>query len=127
MWQRCTNPDAHAYERYGGRGITVCPRWKSYEKFLADMGEKPDGLTLERKDNRKGYTPTNCKWATYKEQANNRRNTRLTDDDRAAIRASALSIYELAKAYGVTMGYINELKSGKKLPRSYHNKRNTGG
>ena len=73
MIQRCVNPRHRRYADYGGRGITVCDRWMKFENFLADMGEKPDGLTLDRIDNGRGYEPENCRWATYSQQNKNRR------------------------------------------------------
>ncbi len=73
MRARCFNTNNPAYPRYGGRGITICERWDSYKSFLADMGECPPGLQLDRIDNELGYEPDNCRWATPKEQASNRR------------------------------------------------------
>ena len=74
MRARCLNPKAINYERYGGRGITICERWKSFESFYADMGPKPSPRhTLERKDNMRGYEPGNCIWDTPENQVNNRR------------------------------------------------------
>ncbi|MDB6082232.1 MAG: hypothetical protein JWN43_113, partial [Gammaproteobacteria bacterium] len=75
MLTRCGNSNYKEFHLYGGRGITVCERWKQgYEFFLADMGERPPGLTLERERVNEGYSPSNCKWATDEEQANNKRN-----------------------------------------------------
>jgi hypothetical protein len=81
MIRRCTMPSQDSYPLYGGRGIKVCDRWRHFEAFLADMGPKPAGLTLERKDSNKDYEPGNCRWATTKEQARNTsRSRRLTHD-----------------------------------------------
>lgn len=74
MRQRCSNPRATGFEYYGARGIKVCQRWESFEAFLADMGERPIGKTLDRWPNVNGdYEPSNCRWATASEQARNQR------------------------------------------------------
>lgn len=71
--QRCYNVNHMHYKNYGGRGITVCDKWvNNFSAFFEDMGERPEGCTLDRIDNSKSYQPDNCKWSTYKEQANNR-------------------------------------------------------
>ena len=78
MRARCTNPRNTGYENYGGRGIQICPRWQeSFENFLADMGAKPNGMSLDRINNGGNYEPDNCRWATRTEQNNNSRQVRL--------------------------------------------------
>lgn len=72
MWQRCTNPGHLAYLYYGGQGVTVSYRWRSYDAFVQDMGECPPGLWLDRISNAIGYEPGNCRWVTPKESAANR-------------------------------------------------------
>jgi hypothetical protein len=82
MRRRCSSPRDASWENYGGRGIAVCEAWsESYEHFAADMGEVPDGLTLERIDYNGNYEPGNCRWATWKEQHNNTRRTVLLTRD----------------------------------------------
>lgn len=77
MLRRCLNPQDTDWEKYGGRGIKVCDQWaNSFESFLSDMGVKPNGLTLERKNNDGNYEPDNCCWASYRDQNLNRRKQR---------------------------------------------------
>lgn len=73
MIQRCTNPNAAAWEHYGGRGIAVCERWRDFSCFLLDMGERPEGCSIDRINVNAGYYPDNCRWATKEQQARNTR------------------------------------------------------
>lgn len=78
--QRCTNPRSASYGNYGGRGITVCSRWRDFSNFVADMGERPSRLhSIDRLDNNGNYEPGNCRWATRKEQQRNLRATMMVD------------------------------------------------
>lgn len=97
MEARCCQPATASWHLYGGKGITVCERWLVFENFLADMGERPAGTSLDRIDNTKGYEPGNCRWATSSEQARNKRTTRwLTLGGRTQCAA------DWAREFGIT-------------------------
>jgi len=81
MRTRCTNSNATNYGQYGGRGIKCCQRWESFDLFLEDMGERPDGMTLDRIDVDGHYEPSNCRWASIQQQAKNKRKTKLINQD----------------------------------------------
>lgn len=78
MIQRCSNKSHISYQYYGGKGVTVCDRWvENIDNFIDDMGEKPQGHTLDRIDSKGNYSPSNCKWSTIMEQNNNRSSIRM--------------------------------------------------
>lgn len=93
MMNRCYNKNQDNYQRYGGAGIKVCPEWHDVEQFRRDMGEPPPGMTLERNDSRQDYSKANCRWATVKEQNDNRRHVQKLADGRVAA--------QVAKANGI--------------------------
>lgn len=101
LHQRCENPKAPSYENYGGRGIKVCERWKSFDNFVADMGIRPDGYSIDRIDNDGNYKPSNCRWATTKQQLNNRRNNRVLE-----LNGERKTIAEWADQLGVRWNLI---------------------
>lgn len=98
MHSRCRDASQNSYKNYGGRGIRVCKRWAKFENFLADMGECPPGLTLERKRVNGHYTPSNCEWIPSAAQARNKRNVRLIDGIPATVCAKQNGI-SLSKLY----------------------------
>lgn len=77
MLSRCRNPKTIGFANYGGKGITVSKRWYKFENFYIDMGHRPEGTSLERINNDRGYSKVNCRWATPKEQANNQTTSRF--------------------------------------------------
>lgn len=91
MFTRCFNSKHHTYRYYGARGITICERWRKFENFLADMGERPDGLSIDRINNDGNYEPSNCRWATNKEQqANTRPKNKLKNITKLASRQAKI-------------------------------------
>lgn len=109
--QRCNNPKNKAYSRYGARGITMDKAWKnSIQTFINDMGPKPNNLerfTIERRDNNKGYNKNNCYWATYSEQANNRRSS-----IKVPYQGKIITMQELSKILDINLStlYTRRLK-----------------
>lgn len=112
MQQRCNNPKDAAYKHYGGRGIKICERWSGkdgFKNFQSDMGDCPPGLTIERINNDAGYSPENCRWATYKEQAQNRRKPKMPRTGRLVEwRGQSKTIPEWAKLIGVKPAQLYE-------------------
>ena len=117
MKQRCFDLNHPCSERHGWRGITVCSRWlgpKGWEHFYRDMGDRPRGKTLERRNNNGNYTPRNCYWARMIDQSHNRRDNKLTAADVKEIRRSRLPQKELANMYGVNQSMISMIRSRKR-------------
>jgi hypothetical protein len=114
MKQRCFNQKAKQYPNYGGRGITVCDEWvSSFKQFISDMGEKPEGKTLDRINNNDNYAPSNCRWATKTEQQSNRRNVNIIEFEgkKMTMRewAKYLGRHEATLSFRLKRGYPIEL------------------
>lgn len=109
MRYRCNNPNANGFHLYGGRGITVCARWDDFWTFVADMGERPPGTTLDRIDVNGNYEPGNCRWATPKEQGRNRRN-----NEWVTIEGAEYKLVDLAELSGRNKQTIRQrIKAGR--------------
>lgn len=112
MLDRCENTRCQWFPNYGGRGITVCERWQKFENFLADMGERPPGLTIDRVDNSAGYFPENCRWATKTEQnRNTRQNIVLTHNGETMVAsawAERLGCKPAALRFRIRRGWSTE-------------------
>ena len=119
MLQRCKNPKNKFFHRYGGRGISVCERWNDFQSFFADMGEKPMGLSLDRIDNDKGYSPENCRWATTNQQVRNRAVTLCVEHE-----GRMMDVVELAERHGLSRKLVAErLKRGLSIEDALSNVR----
>lgn len=102
MKKRCHNPTTLAWDNYGGRGITVCDRWKnSFENFLKDMGTRPKGKHIDRKRNNEGYSPENCHWVTPKQNHRNKRNNRII-----CFNSESRTMAEWSEITGIKIGTI---------------------
>ena len=115
MKARCISPVATDYSQYGGRGITVCERWMQFPAFLEDMGLRPDGTSIDRIDNSKGYYKENCRWAIRKQQQRNMRSNRMV-----TFRGETLCIAEWAERLGMSHAtlYCRIVKHGWDLERA---------
>jgi hypothetical protein len=116
MIRRCTHVDDPRYPEWGGRGITVCERWLEYPNFLADMGERPPGMTLERKDNDGPYCRENCIWATPHQQQMNSSAFKLTPDVIAEIkrlRAAGMTLAAIGAETRLHRQTVSRALSGK--------------
>lgn len=118
MRQRCSNPRSREFVRYGARGIKVCERWQSFANFLADMGERPSEThSLDRIDNDGNYEPGNCRWATVKEQSENKRPTLRTKRALPEIRtrlANGESRASIARSLGLDPSTVSRIATGER-------------
>lgn len=114
MVSRCSVPTNGSFPNYGGRGIVVCERWKRFENFLEDMGERPENKTLDRIDNNGNYEPSNCRWATKAEQVRNKRTTVKVE-----FNGRTMTYSEWARELGEDPGALRRryLRTGQLTPR----------
>lgn len=108
MRYRCEKPTHKSYKDYGGRGIRVCDRWQRFENFLADMGEAPAGMQLDRVDNSSGYSPENCRWATPRQNSNNKRSNHFLEFE-----DQRLTLAQWSRTLGIPRDTLsNRIRSG---------------
>lgn len=103
MRDRCNNPNNKSYGYYGGRGISIDPKWDDFSVFLSDMGCRPSGMTLDRIDSELGYSPTNCQWATRKQQSRNRKYCR-----KFVWNGQEQFLWKLAEDHGIPVHTMNQ-------------------
>lgn len=111
MRERCRRKHHRQYKDYGGRGIKVCARWKKFENFLADMGHPPKGYWIERVNKNGNYCPSNCKWASPKEQNRNRRDNRFI-----VIGGRKVFFFEIPSKYGISVSAFRNRYIRRKWP-----------
>lgn len=117
MMDRCTNSNASAYSRYGGRGIRVCKRWTTFANFFADMGQKPKGKSIDRINNDGHYTPSNCRWATPAQQSRNSSQAKLDGEKVREIKrrlADGEQQWKIGAAFHVDRGTIGKIARGER-------------
>ena len=124
MLRRCENPNNPSYKNYGGRGILVCKSWHKFENFFRDMGKRPSGLTLERRNNNLGYCPNNCVWTNWATQNNNRRSKSCGPCKQRWFIAGHIKSRKIARSnnqsgfarkYGLSQGAISACLRGTKI------------